>query len=48
MRLGLVTEQDHEVLASLAEDDPNFASYQIYDFLTWLQESLVQAVSARG
>lgn len=48
VRLGLVTEQDHEVLASLAEDDPNFASYQIYDFLTWLQESLVQAVSARG
>ena len=48
MRLGLEKEEDHAALAQLAEDDPNFASYQIYDFLTWLQESLVQAVSARG
>lgn len=37
-----ITEDNHEELASLPEDDPRFAMFHVYDWLTFLQESLVQ------
>jgi Domain of unknown function (DUF2017) len=47
--LGLRTDQDAEVLTlqlrELDEDDPQTFLAAIYDFLTWLQESLVQSLS---
>ena len=42
-RLG-VTEESLEELASLPDDDPRAATYHVYDWLTFLQESLVQSV----
>jgi hypothetical protein len=46
-RLG-VTEEWGEDYESLAEDDPRRYAYAVYDHLTYLQESLVQALmSAR-
>ena len=42
-RLG-VTEDWDETLAELAEDDPRWYGFAVYDRLTWLQESLVQAL----
>jgi Domain of unknown function (DUF2017) len=48
-RLGLRTDQDAEALAlqlrDVDEDDPQAFLAAIYDFLTWLQESLVQSLS---
>lgn len=41
-RLG-ITEENHELFALLDEDDPVFALYSLYDWLTFLQETLVQA-----
>lgn len=41
-RLGL-TEDNHELFAMLDEDDPAFAIFHLYDWLTFLQETLVQA-----
>ena len=43
-RLG-VQEDNHELLAALAEDDPTFAAFHIYDWLTFLQDTLVQALT---
>lgn len=37
-----IDEDAHEELAALPEDDPRFAAYHVYDWLTGLQESLVQ------
>lgn len=45
VRLGIETEADHERIAELPEDDERVGLYHVYDFLTYLQESLVQAVS---
>lgn len=44
-RLG-VTEDLEELVDSLAEDDPRLVSLWVYDRLTYLQESLVQALSS--
>jgi hypothetical protein len=48
-RLGLRTDEDAEemvaTLGELDEDDPQAFLVAIYDFLTWLQESLVRALS---
>jgi hypothetical protein len=48
-RLGLRTDDDADELMSalgdLDEDDPQAFLVAIYDFLTWLQESLVRALS---
>ena len=41
-RLG-ITEETHHIFASLDEDDPAFMAYNVYDWLTFLQETLVQA-----
>ncbi len=49
-RLGLRTDEDAIALAAaleeLDEDDPQAFLVAIYDFLTWLQESLVHALPA--
>ena len=44
-RLG-ITEEVDEVIAALGDDDPRLALFWVYDRLTYLQESLVQALSA--
>ena len=43
-RLG-IEEDSHRLLAALPEDDPAFAAYWVYDWLTFLQETLVRALS---
>ena len=45
-RLGL-TEENHEHFYDLDEDDPAFVHVHVYDWLTFLQETLVQAVNGR-
>lgn len=47
-RMGLRTEQDHERLREQAqdEDDGLVVMLSLYDFLTWLQETLVAALVA--
>jgi hypothetical protein len=42
VRLG-VTAETLEELSNLAEDDPRAAMYFLYDWLTYLQETLVRA-----
>ena len=42
-RLG-VTEDNHEELAALPDDDPRAGTFHVYDWLTFLQETLVRAV----
>ena len=37
-----VTEDNHAQLAGLPADDPRHAQYQVYDWLTFLQDTLVQ------
>ena len=53
MRLALgtrigITEDNHEELAGLADDDPRSAAYHVYDWLTFLQESLVRSLLPEG
>jgi hypothetical protein len=48
-RLGLRTDEDLDLLeqevASLDDDDPAVYALAVYDFLTWLQETLAHALS---
>ena len=48
-RLGLRTDEDLELLeeqvSSLDEDDPAVYALAVYDFLTWLQETLAHALN---
>ena len=48
-RLGLKQDDDFEVLEEQAsgfgEDDPTVYALAVYDFLTWLQETLTQALA---
>jgi hypothetical protein len=51
-RLGLRTDEDSDALqdrlvAASEEDDPQLYLAAYYDFLTWLQESLLQALMGR-
>jgi hypothetical protein len=46
-RLG-VTEDIEELISALGEDDPRLALLWVYDRLTYLQESLVQALWGGG
>lgn len=39
-----VTESVHEEINSMAEDDPRYAAYLTYDWLTYLQDTLVRAL----
>ncbi|HMM93922.1 DUF2017 domain-containing protein [Phycicoccus sp.] len=47
-RLGLRTDEDldllEQVAGSLADDDPLLHALALYDFLTWLQETLADAL----
>jgi len=47
-RLGLRTDEDADALQdrleAASEDDPQLHLVAVYDFLTWLQESLIQAL----
>ena len=51
-RLGLRTDDDatrlEQVVESLDRDDPVIFALSVYDFLTWLQESLTQALTGAG
>ncbi len=42
-RIG-VEEDNHDELASLPEDDPRSGMFHVYDWLTYLEESLVQTL----
>lgn len=44
-RLELVEEGDAERLAQLPDDDVRSETLAVYDFLTWLQDSLVRALN---
>ncbi|WP_214321581.1 DUF2017 domain-containing protein [Nonomuraea sediminis] len=39
-----VTEEIHDEIASMSEDDPRYPAYVTYDWLTYLQDSLVRAL----
>ncbi|GII75076.1 hypothetical protein Sru01_00580 [Sphaerisporangium rufum] len=39
-----VTEEVHEELAGMTEDDPRYPAYVTYDWLTYLQDTLVRAL----
>ncbi|MFC4534367.1 DUF2017 domain-containing protein [Sphaerisporangium dianthi] len=39
-----VTEEVHDELAEMAEDDPRYPAYVTYDWLTYLQDTLVRAL----
>ncbi|WP_169950260.1 DUF2017 domain-containing protein [Microbispora sp. H11081] len=39
-----VTEEVHEEIALMPEDDPRYPSFVIYDWLTYLQDTLVRAL----
>ena len=43
VRLGITEEYEHE-LGGLGSDDPRAAYLQVYDWLTYLQETLVRAL----
>ena len=36
-----ITEDSHEALAALPDDDPRSGAFHVYDWLTYLQDSLV-------
>ncbi len=39
-----VTEEVHEEIASMSEDDPRYPAFVTYDWLTYLQDTLVRAL----
>ncbi|MFI6500989.1 DUF2017 domain-containing protein [Nonomuraea typhae] len=39
-----VTEEVHDEIAMMSEDDPRYPAYVTYDWLTYLQDSLVRAL----
>jgi len=39
-----VTEEVHEEIARMPEDDPRYAAFVTYDWLTYLQDTLVRAL----
>ncbi|MBF8188304.1 DUF2017 domain-containing protein [Nonomuraea sp. K274] len=39
-----VTEEIHDEIAMMPEDDPRYPAYVTYDWLTYLQDSLVRAL----
>jgi hypothetical protein len=41
-----ITEDNHDEFASLPQDDPRFALFGVYDWLTFLQDSLVHQLLA--
>ena len=43
-----VTEDNHEMLANLPEDDPRGVLFHVYDWLTYLAETLVRCLMPTG
>jgi hypothetical protein len=43
-----ITEDNHAELEMLPDDDPRAALFQVYDWLTFLQESIVQRLLPRA
>ncbi len=43
IRLG-VTEEIHDEIADMTEDDPRYPAYVTYDWLTYLQDTLIRAL----
>ncbi|GII91315.1 DUF2017 domain-containing protein [Sinosporangium siamense] len=43
VRLG-VTEEIHEEIANMSQEDPRYPAYVTYDWLTYLQDTLVRAL----
>ena len=41
-----ITDEEHDELRSLPEDDPRAVPMAVYDWLTWLQDSLLRALGA--
>lgn len=41
-----ITDEEHDELRSLPEDDPRSVPMAVYDWLTWLQDSLLRALGA--
>jgi len=41
-----ISEDNHDELADLPDDDPRSGLFQVYDWLTFLQESIVQRLLA--
>ncbi len=39
-----VTEEIHEEIAEMGDDDPRYPAFVTYDWLTYLQDTLVQAL----
>jgi hypothetical protein len=39
-----ITEENHDALVALPETDPRAGLFQVYDWLTFLQESVVQRI----
>ena len=39
-----VTEEIHDEIAAMSEDDPRYAAHVTYDWLTYLQDTLVRAL----
>jgi hypothetical protein len=39
-----ITEENHDELAGLPDSDPRSGLFQVYDWLTFLQESIVQRI----
>ncbi|HEX4817550.1 MAG TPA: DUF2017 domain-containing protein [Nonomuraea sp.] len=39
-----VTEEIHDEIAEMSEDDPRYPAYVTYDWLTYLQDTLVRAL----
>lgn len=44
VRLGIETDADLERLAALPDDDPEAGLFHVYEFLTYVLETLVQAM----
>ncbi len=40
-----ITDEGHQIPQDLSADDPSFGLHHIYDWLTYLQETLVQAMT---
>lgn len=45
VRLDIATADDHEMLSALPLDDPRAGMYRLYEFVTFLQGSLIEALS---
>ncbi len=45
VRLGVRTEDDYEVLDAMGDDDPRRGAWDVYQWLGYLQETLLDALT---